>query len=193
MLKTWSYSVVAIALAATPSLAHESHYTALFTGADPSATGTAALTLSADHATLSYAIQLTGLDLGGQTATIDDNVIGLHFHSAPAGSNGPVVFGLLGSPTLGGTLNPALTDDADDIVIDAVAGTITGAWETSDNPTLSATLLDALNMEGLYLNVHTEAFRGGATRGQIVPVPEPSAVLSGLILLSAATRPRRGR
>ncbi len=159
--------------------AQEIFFNATFAGADPNATGFANLVLSEDHSTLSYVIQLTGVDLGGQTPSVDDNVIGLHFHNAPVGFNGPVVFGLLGSPTLGGTLNPALTDDADDLVIDAVAGTITGAWEISDNPVLTLSLLDELRADRLYLNVHTEAFRGGATRGQIVP--EPSAfALSGL-------------
>lgn len=170
---------------ATSSLAHEKHFAARFTGADPNATGMASLVLSEDHSTLSYMIELNGLDLGGQTAATADDVIGLHFHNAPAGSNGPVVFGILGSPTLGGTLNPALTDDADDLMVDAVAGTISGAWEATDTPALTSLLLDELNAFELYLNVHTTGFQGGATRGQVVPEPASFAqvgvALAGLV------------
>lgn len=183
-------TLVAACVAATSLRAHEAHFTAKFSGADPNATGFASLVLSEDHSTLSYAIELNGLDLGGQTGDPNDDVIGLHFHNAPLGSNGPVVFGLLGSPTLGGTLNPALTDDADDLVINAAAGTITGAWETTDTPSLTSSLLDQLAAGNLYLNVHTVAFAGGATRGQIVP--EPSALaLAGIAAMGVVCWRRR--
>lgn len=176
---------VTACVVATTSFGLEKHFSASFSGDDPGATGLASLVLSEDHATLSYTIELSGLDLGGQTTDTADDVIGLHFHNAPAGSNGPVVFGILGSPTLGGTLNPALTDDADDLMVDAVAGTISGAWEATDTPALTNALLDELNAFELYLNVHTEGFRGGATRGQVVPEPASIAqvglAMAGLV------------
>lgn len=178
MTKLLSAALVACGCWSSLATAHERFYSATFSGADPSASGVASLMLSADHTALSYTIELSGLDLGGQTATTADDVIGLHFHNAPAGSNGPVVFGILGSPTLGGVLNPALTDDGDDLMVDAATGTITGVWETSDTPALTQSFLDLLNADMLYLNVHTEAFRGGATRGQIVPEPASVALLA---------------
>lgn len=187
-----AYTLLATCLMTTSLLAQERHYSAMFSGADANATGSATLVLSEDHSTLSYMIQLSGVDLGGQTATVDDDVIGLHFHNAPAGSNGPVVFGILGSPTLGGTLNPALTDDADDLMVDAVAGTISGAWEASDTPVLTASMLNELSQMELYLNVHTEGFRGGATRGQVIPEPA-SVVLGGLALVGLVGWARRQR
>lgn len=161
----------AIAYVVASSSLAQKQFIANFSGADPAATGFASLVLSEDQSTLSYMIELGGLDLGGQTAATADDVIGLHFHNAPAGSNGPVVFGILGSPTLGGTLNPALTDDADDLMVDAVAGTISGAWEATDTPALTSLLLDELNAFELYLNVHTTGFQGGAIRGQVLPEP----------------------
>lgn len=124
-----------------------------------SATGTATLTLNAAQDTLTYSITLVGVDLdGNQTASPDDDVVAMHFHNAPPGVNGAVVFGLI-SPN----------HDTDDLVIDPVAGTLTGAWEDTDTNPLSAQLAD-LKAGNLYLNVHTEAFSAGEIRGQVEPV-----------------------
>ena len=92
MQRTFAVAIAA-GLVCSAAGAHEQQFAADFSGADPAATGSASLTLSEDHSELSYAITLQGLDLGGQTTGTDDDVIGLHFHNAPAGSNGPVVFG----------------------------------------------------------------------------------------------------
>ncbi len=122
------------------------------------ATGSATLSLTADGAALSYAITLVGLDLDGNQTPVDpnDDVTNLHFHAAPPGVNGGVVFGLI-----------APGDDADDLVIDAATGTVTGIWENTDTNPLSAQLGNLLG-GGLYLNVHTVAFGGGEIRGQVL-------------------------
>ncbi len=124
------------------------------------ASGTATLTLSADESQLEYEITIVGLDLdGAQTGDPNDDVTGLHIHNAPAGQSGAVIFGMI-SPN----------HDTDDLVIDPVAGTLTGVWEDSDpaNANLSD-MLEALRNEELYINVHTVAFGGGEIRGQIIP------------------------
>lgn len=187
----WCLLLVTAVTCSSAARGHEAHFTATFTGADASASGVATLMLSDDHASLSYFIDIDGLDFGGLTATTDDDVIGLHIHNAPAGSNGPIVFGQLGSSLLGAALNPALTDDADDLVIDAANGTVSGVWEATDNPALTAAMVDLLNGQGLYFNVHTNAFRGGAIRGQIVPVPEPAAATAMALAVCGVAASRR--
>lgn len=189
MLRLTTTTVLALSLVVSRGPAHETHFSATFSGADASASGFASLVLSEDHGSLSYTIDLDGLDLGGQSAATDDDVIGLHFHNAPSGSNGPIVFGLLGSPNKGGALDPSLTDDEDDLAIDALAGTITGVWEATDDPALTTSMLELLSAQSLYLNVHTNGFQGGAIRGQVVP--EPSAVLLAISALVGAAWLRR--
>lgn len=160
-------SVPALAILATSPLSAQTHFVASLDGAqhDPpvatAASGSSTLALGSSSTVLSYTITLEGLDLDGNQTPGNpaDDVTGLHFHRAPAGSPGPVVFGLI---------SPA--HDIDDLVIDATAGTLTGAWEESDdngNALLSAELANLL-AGGLYLNVHTVAFGGGEIRGQVL-------------------------
>jgi hypothetical protein len=96
---------------------------------------------------------------------------GAHFHQAPAGVNGPVVFNLgLPGPQFCG-----------------VTGRLTAAQVT------------ALQADGFYVNLHTAAFPGGEIRGQLVRdqgdhfvaapdglqevPPNPSAALAGVNLV----------
>lgn len=126
------------------------------------ATGTATLILSAAQDRLTYTITLVGLDLDGLQTPADatDDVTNLHIHGAAPGVAGPVRFGMI-----------APGDDADDIVINGAAGTITGSWEETDalffGGTLSTYLADLL-AGNLYINVHTVAFPPGEIRGQIL-------------------------
>ena len=148
-----------------------------------SASGVAFLELNAAGTALTYNIQLTGLDLdGAQTPDAGDDITGMHFHNAPAGVNGGLVFGLIGPG-----------HDADDIVINPVAGTITGAWEETDagGSSLSSQLTNLLAGE-LYINVHTVNSPPGEIRGQVVETrpatPVPAFGLPGawvLLLLLA--------
>lgn len=151
-------------------------------GTGSTATGTATMTLNSTLGALSYSITLVGLDLDGLQTPADpsDDVTAFHFHAAPAGVNGPVVFGLI-SPS----------HDTDDLVINPAAGTLTGSWENTDVNPLSGQLAN-LNSGGLYLNVHTTSFPAGEIRGQVLGAP-PSVVptlrqtgLLILIVLSAA-------
>jgi hypothetical protein len=148
------------------------------------ASGSGVVELSDDETSLSYVVDLQGLDLGGLlTEDTADDIVGMHIHNAPAGVNGSIVFGII---------HPS--QDADRIV--TIAGNtirVEGVWTAADpsNQTL-ASQLAALKSGSLYLNVHTVAHGGGEIRGQIL-VPEPSALLlvsAGVGLLCVARRRR---
>lgn len=127
---------------------------------------------------LAYDITLFGLDLDGlQTpGNMNDNVTRTHFHAAPAGQNGGIVFGQIDT-------NVALRNDLDDLVTNPATGRITGVWDGNEGngTTLAAQLNNLLN-GGLYFNVHTADHGGGEIRGQVLLVPEPSSALMCMFL-----------
>jgi hypothetical protein len=138
------------------------------------ATGSAALILNDAQDRLEIDIQFAGLDLdGNQTSDPGDNVTGAHIHRAPAGSNGPVVFGFIGPNN----------DENGDLVIDPAAGRIFSGWDLNEgnNTTLAAELPNLFN-EDLYVNIHSVEFPAGEIRGQIAVIPIPAT----LPLLAAA-------
>lgn len=155
------------------------------------ASGTARLELSDDQSTLTYMIDTFGLDIGG-IKTPDDpasDIEGVHIHLAPAGENGPVVFGIF---------RPQ--HDVDDrlITINGSSGLIrfSGIWDAADVANGAAPLADQLAnlLNGdLYINVHTVANPGGEIRGQIVPVPEPSSLALIGVALAMLTLVSKGR
>jgi hypothetical protein len=156
---------------------------------DEGSSGTAKFVLNDAQTAFSYEVQLFGLDLdGNQTpGNPNDNVTRTHFHAAPVGVNGGIVFGQIdGSPTL--------RNDLDDLVVDPVAGTIKGVWDNAEGngTTLSAQLTN-LFAHGLYFNVHTADHGGGEIRGQVLIVPEPSSLVAGLGFAGLSLLRRRNR
>ena len=138
------------------------------------ASGEATLILNAAEDALTYTITISGLDLDGNQTPMDasDDVTGMHIHFAPAGANGGVVFGLI---------NPG--HDVDDIIVDPVAGTVSGIWENTDVNPLSAQLAN-LKAGNLYLNVHTVTYPGGEIRAQITGgAPIPTLTQWGIITM----------
>jgi len=119
---------------------------------------------------------LTGVyDAGANTFSFEWNIEGplsgnptvSHIHQAPAGVNGPVVFGFN---------DPGPT------------------WPLSGSDVwsgLTAAQVDALFNEGLYANFHTTAFPGGELRGQILLVPGTGALGVFAVAGLVATRRRR--
>jgi len=187
--------IACIAVLAGPVRA-ETHFKATITHdqevpgiPDEGASGTATFVLNDAQNAFSYHIQLFGLDLdGNQTpANANDNVTRTHFHAAPAGVNGGIVFGQIdGSATL--------RNDLDDLVVNAAAGTIDGVWDNAEgNGTTLGAQLANLFAHGLYFNVHTADHGGGEVRGQVVIVPEPSTLIAGLGLAGLSLGRRRNR
>jgi hypothetical protein len=133
------------------------------------ATGNAILVLNEDENRLDIDIQFEGLDLdGNQTPDLaDDNVTAAHIHRAPAGSNGPVVFGFIGPNN----------DENGDLVIDPVAGRIVSGWDLSEgNETTLAEELPNLFEGDLYVNIHSAEFPMGEIRGQVAVIPFPATL-----------------
>lgn len=95
-------------------------------------------------------------------APIDDAFMA-HIHAAPAGSNGPIVVWLFGTPPAAS--NPAIDFDKGDVVargeIDAadLVGPLAGK-SLED-------LMALLDNGGAYVNLHTRTFPGGEVRAQV--------------------------
>lgn len=107
-----------------------------------------------------FTAQISGLDLGGQTAATNDNVTAAHFHAGPVGAAGGVVFGFIGAP------NNELQGET---VVDAATGTVSGSWDLAEgnNTTLGAQLSNLLSNR-IYINFHTPVAPAGEIRGQAV-------------------------
>lgn len=166
------------------------------TGGDPRplSFGTATLVLNDAQTELSMTATIFNIDVTGtQTPDINDNLLAAHIHvGAPPGMNAPVRWGFFGLPD--NDNNPS------DLLVTpfagGVGGTFTSIWnqpEGNAGTTLTSNLPAIL--AGLaYLNFHTEQFRGGEIRGQILPEPASLALLGcGLIALIGVRALRRDR
>lgn len=124
------------------------------------ATGT--MTGVYDDVANTFSFEWSVMDLLGTPASP-----GSHIHNAPAGSNGPIVFGFN---------NPD------------------GSWPLMGSATwsgLSPDEVQALFDGNLYINFHTDQFAPGELRGQITLVPAPGALaLVGVGGLAALRRRR---
>src|SRR5687767_6731703 len=127
--------------------------------------GVAVFDDSGANPTLEYTVVTRGLDWGPftgrppQTAATPDDVSNGHFHQAPRGSTGPVVYGWK-------------TADPDDFTVTNLhlqgavpVATFHGIWETTDPVSING-LLSSFNNPAytlgsdtdLYANVHSVAF-----------------------------------
>lgn len=190
-----------VRLGGVPAPAFPATATATFVLSEPEAGDTG-------EATVSYSIQLEGLDLDGfQTTSLDDNVTAIHVHDITdnidnnGGSKVDVntgdtqhVLNIFGMPRGG--------DDDDDLMADPIAGTLSGLWEDSDavsNPMMSLGdtfavsapgVIDRLKAGNYYLMIHTSnsgpgVLPGGITIGGfLTAVPEPSAAVLGLLAVA---------
>jgi hypothetical protein len=162
-------------------------------GGSSSGTGNANLVVFAteDGFVLDYEITLSGLDFSTFASGFDgtdatgDNVVGFHLHNAARGETGGVVFGIVGSVTDGAPFDPASTDDSDrQITVDNENNRIqiSGTWSPGEGAQDPGEFVNAIaNAEEgddvpLYLNLHTEANRGGEIRGQVIRGAGPSDV-----------------
>ena len=127
-------AVLLLGLGAGAAHADMATYTTTLSGASEvppnasTATGVATLTVDTETLVGSYTLEFSGLS-SAQTA--------VHFHTAAAGVNGPVAFGLPnGSP-------------------------VAGTWD------LTQVQYDSLVAGMIYINVHSTNFPGGEIRGQM--------------------------
>jgi hypothetical protein len=156
---------------------------------ETNASGTAIFELSDDQSTLSYSIETFGLDIGSIKTEEDqgDDIVGAHIHIAPAGENGPIVFGIF---------RPQHDKNDRLITINGESGLIKfeGVWDAADVANDAAPLadhLDDLFAGNLYINIHTTEFPGGEIRGQIIPEPSTLLLLGSAFAVLALTRRRR--
>ena len=145
------------------------------------AIGVAVLTGAGASARLEYTINVRGVDWGqftgqpDQTASASDNVNNAHFHQAASNANGPVRFDWKVHDVNDGDS----TDDeftATGLALDAATpiARVHGVWETTDPISLTGFLGSFTNpalvlggQTDFYANIHSNAFPGGAIRGQL--------------------------
>ncbi len=173
MIRMLATASVALALAGSSSaLAHDIFFTGLLQGSQevqPQPVQTNAYgyingVLDVHTNTFSFQWVILGQLTGRPSAP------GAHLHNAPAGSNGPVVFGFN---------NPDGTW--------ALQGSAT--WTGMSNAHMAA-LLDG----NIYANFHTSFYPAGELRGQLRQVPAPAApALAFVAATLGLTRRRRGR
>ncbi|RMF20306.1 MAG: CHRD domain-containing protein [Cyanobacteria bacterium J083] len=136
-----------------------------------SASGSALLSLDKTTNLFDIQIDVTGISVT-ELLGVGANSSPLHIHLAPAGSNGNIIvdLGFLGTPV------PTSTGFSFTLPNTLFGGTQGNL--TSDVATNVASLLAG----DTYINIHTNAFPSGELRGQLTPVPEPTAILSLLTL-----------
>ena len=182
-------------------------------GTVSNATGLAEFTLIQDLAdpsnnTLAYTMTFQNVDLdGAQTSSILDNITALHIHDTTQCS--PLIPQCQEGVDTAGTIHLLnifglpRNDDAD-VVVDPVAGTISGLWDISDTsvagtpiPTLDISDSDVVNVllsGDAAIFVHTNEVPSAAAGGTLSIVPEPSSLgllMFGLLGLTCIRRRQR--
>ena len=132
------------------------------------ALGAAVLSVEPTTGEFDFNLQITGIepdelaDLG-----LGPAISSIHLHNAPLGVNGPVVVDLGGGAT-NANVTPFGNGGLSVNVRGGFFGGLVGDTLQDSNQNLAALFLDEL-----YINVHTNDFRGGAIRGQLSIVQQP--------------------
>ncbi|NET17021.1 MAG: DUF4347 domain-containing protein [Okeania sp. SIO1H6] len=134
------------------------------------ATGEAILTLNESQTEVDYSIDLEGVNLVADPAqrTEAQDVTKIHLHQGDIGASGPHRLNIFGLPS---------EDDAN-LIVDYEQEILTGIWDDTDaslseqsNPMSTkfvSTSTEELLRNGLYIQVHTNAFPDGEIRGQVL-------------------------
>jgi hypothetical protein len=143
----------------------------------PASFGTATFNMNTAQTQMTFTATINNIDFtGSQTADTNDNVTNAHIHAGPAvtpTTNGPVVWGFLGSPLNDNNPNDVVNTPS------GVGGTISGKWDPPEgNSTTFAAQLANLKEGRAYINFHTTQFGGGEIRGQF---PEMDAFRTLLV------------
>ena len=133
--------------------------------ARPASFGTARFQFNDAQTALSFSATISNIDIGGQTADTNDDLIAAHIHAGPSvapGVNGPVVWGFFGAPFNDNNPN----DQVFFPTPGGVGGTFRGKWDAPEgNGTTLAAQLNNLREGRAYINFHTKQFTGGEIRG----------------------------
>ena len=139
-------------------------------------------TLAYDASTQTFDLSLTTMGIAlSDLLGVGPNNSPIHIHSAPPGSNGPIVVDLGIFANFVDQGGGVLTFEVTGLALGGPQGAIPATDINQNEADLFA--------GALYINIHTSTFPGGELRGQIVPTPATGAVavLAGLV----AARRRR--
>lgn len=159
-------------------------------GARPASFGTARLQFNSAQTSMTLNATVNNIDFtGSQSADTNDNLTNAHIHAGAAvtpGTNGPVVWGFIGTPFNDDNPNDAVVTPFSS----GVGGSNRGKWDAPEGnggTTLAAQLAN-LREGRAYVNFHTVQFGGGEIRGNI---PAADAFRNSLVAgLNGATETR---
>jgi hypothetical protein len=160
----------------------------------PASFGTATFNLNDAMTAMTFTATVFNIDFTGtQTPDTNDNLTNAHIHagaSVTPTTNGPVVWGFIGTPFNDNNPNDVVFTPFST----GVGGVVSGKWDAPEgnNTTLTAQLNNILSGRA-YINFHTAQFPGGEIRGAIQVVPESFSAtgmlfpiaLAGLLLFAA--------
>lgn len=113
---------------------------------DTEASGHAIVKISKDESSVQYVVIVENIE----------NTRAAHFHKGATGVNGPVVVGIFAGPTIEGLFSDQLT-----------SGKITAETFGEDGENRLAMFIQDIKDGNIYINVHTDQYRGGELRGQL--------------------------
>ena len=180
MLRLKMLPLLVAILLAGPATAATLNFSAQLDGAqevpsvDTNAFGTAELVVDSVTENLFVNLDVTGIS----TDDLRDDLVAapvgpVHLHLGARGANGPIVVPF--------AFNSSYRDTGDGFSLTSIV-----TYDSGVSGLAFGDFLAALTNEEIYFNVHTDAFRAGEIRGQVVadiaPVPLPA---SGLLLAAA--------
>jgi uncharacterized protein (TIGR03118 family) len=136
--------------------------------ARPASFGTARFQFNAAQTALTFTATINNIDFtGSQTVDTNDNLTNAHIHAGPLvtpTTNGPVVWGFIGTPFNDNNPNDQVVTPFSS----GVGGTVSGKWDAPEgNATTLAAQLTNIREGRAYINFHTVQFGGGEIRGNI--------------------------